>query len=223
LFTLTLSPLSHGATDLINGGFESPQAAVGGFLLFNDGDDIGGWTSVGSQVAVTNTNFTQNGFAFVAQEGNQWADLSGFNTNNVEGVEQTVVTTPGVEYALSFWVGNVVDTSGTFGSASTVNVYVNGAFLSAATNSDGSGSATQNWKEFVLPFTATSTDTTLRFLNGDPGSDNDNGLDNISLAVTGTNPPPAVPLPAAAAQAGVVGLLLMGVGAAARVRRMRAV
>lgn len=222
LSLLAPAPLVMGQSLLANGGFESPTVPAAGFKVFVAGDDIGGWTAQGSQVAVTSTTFTQNGFSFVSQEGNQWADLSGFSSNTVEGVEQSAATIAGAQYDLRFWVGNVVDASGTFGSSSTVNVYINGAFQKAFTNSNGTGSTTQNWQEFSYLFTAAGGSTLVGLTNGDPGSDNDNGLDNVTLIQTGSTLPPAVPLPSALAQASVLGLLLAGGLAVGRMRKMRA-
>lgn len=221
---LALAAMAWGDSLLVNGGFETPEVQTGSFTLFNPGDDIGGWTAIGMQVAATNTNFTQSGFAFVSEEGNQWLDLSGFNANSAEGVEQTAATTPGAQYDLRFWVGNIVDPGGAFGLTSTVNVYIDGTLQLTATNSNGAGAAAQTWQEFTLPFTAAGDATAVRFLNGDPANDNSNGLDNVSLTLASVTPPPptVVPLPSALAQVAVSCLVLAGVTGILRLRRQRA-
>jgi hypothetical protein len=43
----------------------------------------------------------------------------------------------------------------------------------------GAGGTTQVWEQFTTSFLATSSSTTLEFLNEDPLSDNSNGLDNV--------------------------------------------
>ena len=49
----------------------------------------------------------------------------------------------------------------------------------AATNKEGG--KVQAWKTFALTVKATRAATTIEFQNGDGGSDNDNGLDAVSL------------------------------------------
>ena len=56
---------------------------------------------------------------------------------------------------------------------------VNGHKLLVATNK--AGGKIQAWKTFALTVKATSAATTIEFENGDSGSDNDNGLDVVSL------------------------------------------
>ena len=123
----------------------------------------------------------------------------GTGANAVEGLKQNVSTIPGVQYLLSFWVGNVFDPTGTFGTTSSVNVRTLGVgatsfgiFTNASTVS-----GVQVWQQFSLTFIAVSATTMLDFVNADPTNDNSNGLDNISLSV--------IPEPAT--------ILLFGIGA----------
>ena len=83
----------------------------------------------GKEVAIVSGTFTQNGFSFPAQDGVQWLDLTGVSSNSTEGVQQTVATTAATNYQLSFWVGNVVDPTLSFGISSTVEVDINGVLL----------------------------------------------------------------------------------------------
>lgn len=190
---------------VLDPGFETPVVPVGSFTLFNTGTTLGSWTVVGAagNVGPVSGTFQQNGFSFVAQEGVQWLDLTGLNSNSATGVQQTIATTPGTTYDLSFWVGNVVNPGGIFGTSSTVKVLVNGAQIYSATNSAGAGSSSQTWQQFTTSFVASGSSINLAFLNGDPGTDNDNGLDGINLVVGG---PAAVPEPTAWA------LLIAGFG-----------
>ena len=64
---------------------------------------------------------------------------------------------------------------------STVIVKVNGEQVFKATNSRGKGKKTQVWEKFVTTITATSSKTTISFINGDPPNDNSNGLDAITV------------------------------------------
>jgi hypothetical protein len=114
-------------------------------------------------------------------------------SNTATGVQQTVVTHQGTTYRLSFFVGNVVNPGGIFGTTSTVSVLVNGQKVLSATNSGGAGTTRLNWKQFSVSFLAASNFTKIAFINGDPATDNSNGLDNVSLSVAGPATPSATP------------------------------
>jgi hypothetical protein len=188
--TLCLLGTPAFAGNLIKGGnFEKPVVPPGGSMTFSTGQTFGHWTVVGAPgaVSVVSGTFTQNGIAFPAKKGKQWVDLTGFNSNSATGVAQTVATTPGVAYTLSFYVGNVVDPNGVFGTTSTVNVLVDGGQVFTATNSMGQGQSKQVWQKFTTTIMATSTQTTIAFINGDPSSDFTNGLDAVKLVPQASN------------------------------------
>jgi hypothetical protein len=196
---------------ITNGSFETPVVPVGGFTNFGSGSNgITGWTVVGPQASIVSKNFVSFGITFPAQDGNQWLDLTGFLSNTVEGVQQTVATTPGTNYQLSFAIGNVVNPGGIYGTTSTIDVVVNGTSRGHFTNSAGAGTGTQNWTRIGLTFMATSASTSIEFLNLDPATDNTNGLDNVVLNAVGA---PSVPEPATLA---LVSLGLVGVAASRR-------
>jgi len=189
---VALAGVDARANLITNPSFEttSPVVAPGTFGIFTPGSTgVTGWTVVGNagtDIGITSTTFAQSGISFVAEDGSNWVDLTGLNTNNdTEGLQQTIATNIGDSYTLTFWVGNV-DSPGTgFGVTSTVNVLVNGASLGAATNNCTACTTTLIWMQFSRTFTASSTSTTLTFLNGDPSNDNSNGLDNVSLLDNG--------------------------------------
>jgi Protein of unknown function (DUF642)/PEP-CTERM motif len=205
-------PGAVAGASVTNGSFEMPIAPVGGFTNFNTGSTaIPGWTVVGPQVSIVSGSYTSLGISFPAQVGTQWLDLTGDVANShADGVTQTVSTTAGTNYTLSYYVGNVVDPSGVFGKTSTVDVYVNGILVQASTNSGGG--TTQAWEQFQTSFLATSSSTLIEFLNGDPSSDNSNGLDNVVLTQTGS----AVPEPST-----FPFLVAIGVGAVGYLRRRK--
>lgn len=196
---IALAPVETRANLITNGSFEttSPSVPPGSFINFLTGSTgITGWTVVGAggtEVSVVSTTFSQGCCTFPAQDGSNWLDLTGDGTNNdTEGVEQTITTTVGHEYSLSFFVGNVFDPTGGFGTTSTANVSENGASLGAFENSCTSCTTQLTWEQFTTTFAATSTSTTLQFLNGDPSSDNSNGLDNVALVDLGAVPAPLI-------------------------------
>ena len=174
-------------------GFETPVLPTGALAQnYSTGQSIGPWNVVGvsGNVTVLSTSFTQFGFTFDAEEGVQWLDLTGLSSNAATGVAQTVPTVIGTTYELGFSVGNIVDPGGAFGTTSTVDVSVNGTKILGATNTEGTGQTKQVWKQFTVQFKATKSTSTLQFINGDPITDNSNGLDAITLTKVAGPPIP---------------------------------
>lgn len=205
------SATAFGANLLTDGSFETPTVPVGGFTNFGSGASFGGWTVVGPQSSIVSGSFAQNGISFVAEDGTQWVDLTGDGSNVSEGLQQSVATVAGHTYQLSFWVGNVYNPGGIFGTTSTVDLKINGASDGTFTNSCTSCTTKQGWEEFTTSFVATGSSTLVTFLNGDGSSDNTNGLDNVVLTGKGGT---GVPEPA------TLGLLALGLaGTLCRRRR----
>jgi hypothetical protein len=180
----TTGSAASATTNLIeNGGFETPDVPVGSFTLFSPGQAFTGWKVVGTggNVGIVSDKYLGDGITFNAQAGTQWMDLTGLS-NTPTGIARSIATTPGTEYHLTFWVGNVYDPGGIFGTSSTVKVYVNGSMQLIATNSLQPPNHTQAWKEFALTIKATSSSTTISFINGDPSTDNSDGLDAVQLS-----------------------------------------
>ena len=177
--------MASATTNLIkNGGFEKPVVPVGGFQNFATGQSFTGWTVVGATgvVSVVSGTFQSGGFTFNAKAGAQWIDLTGPGSKMATGVAQSVATTPGTSHQLTFWVGNINDPGGTFGVSSTVKVFVNGILKLTAVNSLHPTNHQQAWKKFTLTIQATSSHTMISFINGDPGTDDSNGLDAVQLS-----------------------------------------
>lgn len=205
-----------------NGSFEAPtplspcnpSICSGSFLNFNAGSSFDSWLVVGAgQMSLGSGDLTQLGFTFPAQDGQQWADLSGFGDNDPVGIQQVISTVAGDFYDLSFWVGNTVDTAlGLFGTTSTVEVLLNGMSLGLFTNTDGN--TTTDWQQFSLIFQATGATSSIAFFNRDLPDDNMNGLDNIVVTERATTVP----------EPGTLALLSLGLlltGQFSRTRRGR--
>jgi hypothetical protein len=183
---------AYGANLIGNGSFETPVITPGTYQLFSTGETFAGWSVVGAagNVAIVSATFEQNGFTFPAASGSQFLDLTGIS-NSATGVQQNVATTAGTAYTLTFYVGNVVDPGGIFGVSSTVYVLVDGQQTFTATNSRGAGQTKQVWQKFTTTISATAASTTIAFINGDPPTDQNNGLDAISLVAQADDEPPA--------------------------------
>ena len=186
---LGLANRVQSASLLTNASFETPTVPVAGEANFNTGSTgITGWTVVGPQVSIVSGSTTQLGFTLSAEDGTQWLDLTGNGTNSdLDGVTQSLPTAVGTTYTLSYFVGNIVNPGGPLGTSSTVNVYVNGTLIQVAANT-GAGAAI-NWEQFQTPFIASSSLTAITFRNGDPATDNLNGLDNV--VVNAATPEPS--------------------------------
>ncbi|MBI5763033.1 MAG: DUF642 domain-containing protein [Planctomycetes bacterium] len=176
---LTLAAAPAKAFPIVNGSFEVPIVPSGGFTNFAGGSTgITGWTVVGVDSSVVSGTFTQSGIVFQAQSGNQWTDLAGVTSNSsTSGVTQNVATMIGGVYQLSFYVGSA--TGGPFFPA-TVDLSINGGARVGYTNPIGPTNML-NWKLFTVPFTATSTTTTITFFNGSAANNFLCALDNVSI------------------------------------------
>jgi hypothetical protein len=165
---------------IVNGSFEDPTVPAGGFSNFPEGStDITGWTVVGVEVAVVSGTLTQGGIVFQAQDGKQWLDLTGANSNSMaNGVTQDVETIIGEVHELSFYVGSATDDSLFF--PSTVDLSIDGGDRVSYTNPTAP-SDMLDWMLFTVEFTAKSATTNLTFFNGSAPNNNLCGLDNVSL------------------------------------------
>lgn len=197
-------PVGAHANLVSNGSFELPAQAPQTFTSFAPGGSIGAWSVVGptaGRVVLIGSPFSEVGVTYLSQDGNNWLDLAG-GPNQAVGVSQSIATVAAQTYQVSFFVGNM--TAGFLGSPSSrVEVFADNASLGVFTNSTVSAQAIA-WSPFSTSFTATGAATVLRFINGDPGSDNINGLDNIVVVETGGTA--VIPVPAA------LPLLITGLG-----------
>ncbi len=169
------------ASLLTNGSFEQPMVPVGSYSTFGNGETFAGWTVIGAtgNVAPVSTAFF-SGFAFSAEDGQQSLDITGTTDGTATGIQQMVNTTAGHTYCLSFWVGNIFNPGGPYGTDSTINVLVDGKMVAVATNEDQSDTAL-SWQPFTSTVVAAGASTSIAFVNGDPGGDGSNFLDDVSL------------------------------------------
>lgn len=181
-------PVAASTNLVINGDFSLPVVGAGSDVFVGVGQSIPGWRVVGApgNIAIMSGTFSQNGFTFDADGTSQWLDLTGIS-NSQTGVEQTVDTVAGAHYALRFATGNVYNPGGIFATKSTVAVLVDGAVVRTTTNSLGRGTTKQVWSDITVSFVASSPSTTIEFLNKDPSTDTENGVDDVSLTQDGSS------------------------------------
>lgn len=182
---LAIAAAPADAANLIrNGSFEFPATPDGSYTVYSTGQSFNHWTVVGASgnVATINSNFASCAHTFPAKRGTAFLDLTG-TSNTATGVQQTISTTPGATYALTFYVGNIYDTTSGCGTTSTVEVFIDGADLGSFANKWGKSITAISWRKFSTEFVAQSGSTTISLLNGDPASDAVNGLDGVSVTL----------------------------------------
>jgi hypothetical protein len=165
---------------IVNGSFETPVVPNGFYTNFPGGSTaITGWTVVGVDSSVVDGDFIQSGITFQAHDGEQWIDMAGVTSNaSSSGVTQSVPTTIGGLYELSFYVGSAQ--ASPFFAAATVDLSINGG-PRVPFHNPIAPSNMLNWQQFIVPFVATSSSTNLTFYNGSASNNFLSALDNVVI------------------------------------------
>jgi len=140
-----------------------------------------------------------NPWGLSAQDGDKFLDLTNYEAGApFGGVSQTIATTIGANYVLTFYLGSYTARWG--GPPVSIT-----AFAGSATQQciNPSVTSVSTWTLCTVPFTALAAQTSI-LLAGVSGV-NYIGLDNVGVELSGTQPP--VPEPGVAS--------LLGVGALA--------
>jgi hypothetical protein len=199
-------PLYASAAPILNGSFEqgafADTAPVGdGTMSLPAGSTtIDNWTVLADTLAWIQS---PNIWGLSAQDGNLFLDLTNLEAGPpFAGVTQTIATTPGDNYVLSFYLGSY---TARWGGPPVSILATAGTAAQTCTNPTSTTQST--WTLCTVPFTALSPMTAIT-LTGSAGF-NYIGLDNVSVA------PAAAPVPEPSS------MLLLGLGAAGMLTRAR--
>ena len=136
-------------------------------LLSSNATMLAGWTSVpGSANSFWAT--TPNRYGLTQSAGNAsafWIDLTGEASDKpCGGIEQTIATTAGTTYALTFDFGSstLYNGSGDAAAARTANVV--GATMLASSEFTSAPNSTNEWTSESLTFPADGSSTTVSFM-----------------------------------------------------------
>lgn len=212
---------SARAQTIVDGGFEATNVPAGSAPGYAIGSTaIPGWTVINhdstTQTATNNRDIAVLGngaFGLSTPFGIDFVDLTGYNDNPAyAGVGQTITTSIGQAYNLTFWLGASL-TDGRYAGPVSALVYF-GAQTATAFNTGPSNLTATNmiWTMQNVVFTARTTSTLVGIVGNSSTGGQFIGLDNVSIAPVAGG---GVPEPASWA------MMLAGFGAMGLAMRRR--
>ena len=173
---VTVYAANAGTNLIVNGSFEAPPMGTTAYTIYSIGSTaIPGW-SVGGRAGanIDLTSYTWNG---PAEDGFQFLDPSG-NTGG-GNASQTFTTTPGVAYNLIFYRGSAYRRT----AAPVLGVTIGTNYYTFGETSGTGGDL--DWRQVIIPFTATASQTTLTFSELTGGNNDDGFVDNVQVLAPG--------------------------------------
>ena len=168
-----------------DGSFETPLQPANAETSITGGSFVGPWNVVGNDILIIQApgfETASGGITFNAQDGIQSCDLTGAgNTGLADGVTQSIATTPGATYTLSFFLGTALSNNGSssYQTPATLDVSINGSALVPFTNTNTTVGFV-NWQKFSLNFAAPTATTSIAFFDGET-TNSFAGLDNVDV------------------------------------------
>jgi hypothetical protein len=216
---------ASGPNLITNGDF----ANIGNVWVNNTGVGSDDWQTPGataipgwSNVAGAANEFwvtSPNSYYLSAAPGNGtsfFVDLTGqANNKPYGGIEQTIGTTAGDTYTLTFALGSstIYNSTGTGEAALTASA--TGKSLLTSQLFTAAPTSSNSWVTESLTFTANSSSTTIEFLADSSYTSKYTGLDNVSVTQTGSSSPPTTSVPEPAS----LTLMLLGLSGLGMARR----
>ena len=161
------TPAAASVNLLSNGSFESPVFG-GSYTTVGTGGTVGAWTVDSGSIDLIG-NYWQ------AQDGLQSVDMSG---NGDGKISQTVNTTAGQQYRLSFWeAGNNDGGNAIKNLSALINNNQVGLF---AFDTTGKTKSAMGWTQYTYDFVSAGGPTTVSF-QGTEGNAYGAALDNVEL------------------------------------------
>jgi choice-of-anchor C domain-containing protein len=177
----TVSAATANSNLIVNGSFEEPSIwQTNPFVEYDAGSTaMPGWTVGGNSIDLVGQNYWQ------AENGDQSVDLSGSAPGSVS---QTVGTTPGANYTLSWYMAGNTNCGQTI---KTMNVFWDGTLIDSPTfNTAGHSNTSMGWVQHQLNVTAAGASSAVEFADATPDmSPCGATLDNVSLTPAATGPP----------------------------------
>lgn len=177
---------------IVNGSFENPSIWQSNSLVeYNGGSTaMPGWTVGGNSVDLTAASY------WTAEDGNQSLDLAGSASGSVA---QTVTTTPGKDYTLSWYLAGNTNCGQ---AVKTLAVSWDGALADAlAFDTTGHGNQAMGWVRRALIVKATGSSSVVGFADATPDNSQCGAvIDSVSLVPTDLTPRVSLSSPAAGAK-----------------------
>jgi hypothetical protein len=176
---LSVQSVSAATNLLVNGSFELPTGTSYVSLPGNS-SAITGWTTILNGVEWYNAASNYPGG--IAADGLMIVDLDNY-TYTGGGIEQTFSTQTGQTYTLNFSLGTLAN----YGRDGTSHIDVTVAGATYGYNITNYTSA-MLWTAYSLNFTATGTNTTLRFSTNENANTHFANLDAVSVTTAVPEP-----------------------------------
>ncbi len=184
--------ITNGSFENSNSTFVDNAPLVDNAMALSVGaTSVTGWTVINNAIAW----IREPAFTLTAPAGEYFLDLTGYNGSTYGGVSQSISTTAGTKYRISFQLGSDKD----YGLPTGVNVIAGATSQAFSTSISGD----DLWTAYSMEFIAAGSSTLLQFI-GNAGQ-HYIGLDDVSVT--------AVPEPASIA---ILALGLAGLGATRR-------